>query len=69
MNIPNGGFPPIIVCNDNNNDNDKDKNNDKLNKINNDRKHNVIDIKKIFKQVEPIININNNNKLEEITDF
>jgi hypothetical protein len=52
MNIPNGGFPPLIICYD-------DINKNELNKILKTNKNTVLNMKNI-------INNNNNNKKNDI---
>ena len=62
QNIPNGGFPPIIIIN-NNNDND----NDKKKFI---KERGIINIQKLLKPSESLLLINNNdNILDEITEL
>ena len=61
MNIPNGGYPPLIICYDNIKQNE-------LNKILKNQKKTNIDMKQIINNKHDIIidNIKDNDDLEEI---
>jgi hypothetical protein len=64
MNIPNGGYPPLIICYDNIKANDLNK----ILKNKNKNKNTNIDIKQIVnnKQDTIINDINNSDNLEEV---
>ena len=62
QNIPNGGFPPIIIID---NDNDNDNDNKKIIK-----ERGIINIQKLLKPSESLLLINNNdNILDEINEL